>query len=377
MNTKTSAQTLEDLVPIIYAQINKDLQNKTLPSINPKDAHKAFRSNANGIALLKAYQKGDTQQRSHCATLSGETNHLPTRVPFVRFDNGQKHVGWMGLDAAIAMLESSDQLAYVWIVAILLHYPVNKSTLNKLMERNKYGEGLAFTMGVLMDEIVPIMSEVIQQFIKHEDFGEYSVTLICCLADGCTDCPGNAVLRDIEDQNRIAHFDEMIRIRVNTCKEALAGGHVVVKSGDVWDIFVEIMAGSIGTDVTMRNIGQMDRRNPLDPSMRVLSLDGFHRKDSETGKDTTDKVLHHHHPCAQYVARVQRQLDRITLEIISGVKTVEGWYFRTLIEGISSTYRDYDGDRTQLMIDLNSPQEKKAVVAMIKDLLLAEMAINE
>ena len=137
-------------------------------------------------------------------------------------------------------------------------------------------------------------------------------------------------------------------------------------------MFVDIMEDSKGKAVTLRGLGHMNRQDPLDASLRAVAVDGFHLTDQH-GQDTDDIVLHQRHPSAKYVARVVRQLDRINLEVISNIKTVKGWYFKTLIAGISSAYREYNGDRTQLLIDLHTPQGKTAIVAKIKELLLEEV----
>ena len=376
--TSTRAdEVLERLIPTVSTTLTETLRTATAPIINKSDSANAFHKTGKGIAVLQAINKGDKEEQKVVDAKKTDddidTDFVPSRLPFIRIHKGQISHGFMGVDRAIDLLQNTP-LCFLWIVLILLHYPVNKSATNRFMERNKSGTGLAHTMQVLIDEILPLLTAILLQFIDQEKLSMFPVTLICGLADGAADCVGEADLRKVNPL-RIAHFEQLYRIRTNTLLAVVEMGvHVVVKSGELWKTWAAIMEekGARGRDATTRSLG-FNRSNMLDESMRVAEVDGFYKKDS-TGKETGDIHLHQTHPSARYTPKIERQLDRINLGVLSKVQTLQSWYFRTLIPGINAAYGNFDGDRTALMIALNRPDEKEGIVAKIKELLRREMA---
>ena len=362
----------------MLTEMEKTLGKAPVPNTKISDATKAFHPRNIALRLMRAINTGDGEQekaQDDLKTIDGiATVFTPSRLPFIRIHKGRIARGFMGVDRAIELLLLPNQLCFVWIVFLLLHYPVNQSTTNRLMERNKPGKGLARTMEVVSDEISPLLIAIVQQLVEQEDLSMFPVTLICGMADGCTDCAGDADLSKV-DSGRIAHFEKMYKSRVATLETVVGlGGHVVVKSGEVWKTWTKIMEGKgfKGKAVSQRNFGFGRNKKILHPSMRVVQIEGYYRKNSD-GTESKNVHLHQTHPSTPYTPKAVRYLDRINLQVLSQVETLESWYFRTLIPTINAAYGTIEEDRTPLLIALNRPKEKVGITAKIKELLKREM----
>ena len=378
-STELKQQIRDLLSPFIETILNKkNLRN--FPKTIVEDVIKVVLEHDDTLAVLRAIQKGDEAAKTLLESImdgvDGADNKPcfhPTRVMcYTSFNNKISEAEYISLDKATRLMQDNAVFCIMAAFLILLHYPVNRKTAHQ--ERNRHGVDLSYTFRQLENNVGHYCQAILQAYVELFSLQNVLVYFILPLPDGAPDAR-NPVLTK-ENPDAVAHFSQLIQLRLNHLMPIFPLCHIVVKSAPVWDELMNDFKtrGVTLKTVLMRELGlraRITRANDGGGYNSAFTLHSFPIV-KVTGDDTC--CLKNKHPSHQWAQKNEFVFETLGLAALVKFPTTQGYFYNVLFPLISSYLDDRDESISEILLHLRN--NKALVCKIVKELLSTELKIN-
>ena len=371
-STTELTQQLQALLSTLTESLNKENLGK-FPKTNVNDVIKVLLEREGTLAVLKAIKDGDEAAEKVLANLKvdvvnddGPCFHLTRVLCYTSLNGTISEAEYISLDKAKRLVENNGVFCIMAAFLILLHYPVNRRTAHQ--ERNRYGDGLSYTFRQLQNNVGHYCQSILQAYVELFSLQNVVVYFILPLPDGAPDARNPVLAKEKPDA--VAHFSELIQLRLNNLLPIFSLVHLVVKSGPVWS---QLMGDfkSRGVEVktvTMRELRLLTRMVNGKTGEGYNSAYTLHSFPIVKATDgLTCCFLKHKHPSHQFAQRDEFAFETIGLAAVLDFPTTQGYFYNVLFPVISSHLDDHDESISEILMHLKN--NKALVFKIVKEIL--------